>query len=107
MDPEETLKIAARALKAGDKARAYEYLGYYEEWRSGGGFQPEGGDRQAAAIWDGLSEKYGEDPHAHAEHHEGYENPKRGALLRGLLTAALAGLGITGIVMGRRASRAQ
>lgn len=93
MDPDATLKTAARALKRGDKATAYEYLGYYEEWRSNGGFEPEGGDAQAAAIWDGLSEKYGEDPHGYEELIEGYDNPAaftpQEAQTRDVLSAAL------------------
>ena len=50
MDPEETLRAAFRALEAGDKPAAKEFLGYYSDWRSRGGFEPKEGDARAIAM---------------------------------------------------------
>lgn len=50
MDPEETLRAAFRALEANDKPAAREFLGYYSDWRSRGGFEPKEGDARAIAM---------------------------------------------------------
>lgn len=103
MDPEATLRQAESAVSSGDKASAFEYLTYYEDWRRGGGFEPENGDARAGKIWDAISDVYGEDPQGYGQHVEGYENPGPPMpVTRYIAAAALTIVGAAGFWLGRR-----
>lgn len=50
MDPKACLEAAASALQDGDNETCVDRLNDYREWREHGGFEPHGGDLDAALM---------------------------------------------------------
>ncbi len=108
MDPEAALKEAERAYRHDEFEEAYAALRNYSTWRGGGGFEPKNGDARAKALLDKLTRATGGEDSGWgeaADYTEGYDNPRPGGLLRGVITLSLTALGVTGIVMGLREAR--
>lgn len=108
MDPEAALGDAERAYRHDEFEEAFAALRNYRTWREGGGFEPKNGDARAKELLDklvratgGYDSGWGEA----ADYVEGYDNPARAGLMRGVVSLSLAFLGVTGIVLGIREAR--
>ncbi len=99
MDPAKTLQLASIAVHKGKTAggwraleyfgRAGEHLNDYWAWRNRGGFEPDGGDRQAEDLAEELSDAWekesDEQDRDRAEHADYFENPKETKKLKAKL----------------------